>query len=259
MAKKENISSINHVAIIMDGNGRWASSRFHSRQWGHVRGSRVVSKIVEEADKCKLQSLTLFAFSTENWSRPIIEVNSLFKLLKKYLLKEEAKIMANDIRFKVIGDIDHLPEDTKALINKLESSTKEAKGLKLNFAFGYGSRTEITRAVNKFIIENPGRELLENDISSNLFLSDVGDIDLLIRTGGEQRVSNFLLWQIAYAELFFTDTKWPDFTPTEFRSIINHISNRERRFGMASAGKNINLSLAAGAKNIDIIKNELRN
>jgi undecaprenyl diphosphate synthase len=229
------MSTIKHVAIIMDGNGRWAKKRFRPRIWGHVRGSSVVSDIVQAADDLGLQSLTMYAFSTENWSRPIEEVSSLFKLLKKFLQKEKQRILANNIKFRVIGEIQNLPQETVSLINELQGLTEKATGLKLTFAFNYGGRAEIIRAINAFQIEHPDRLITEADLNQYMYRPETGDVDLMIRTGGEQRISNFLLWQMAYAELYFTPTKWPDFTPSEFKKIIDHVSVRERRFGNVSA------------------------
>lgn len=215
----------------MDGNGRWAKKRFRPRIWGHVRGSAIVSDIVEAADDIGLKAITMYAFSTENWSRPLEEVSSLFKLLKKFLIKEKSRILANNIKFKVIGDIQNLPPETVSLINEVESLTSSATGLKLTFAFNYGGRAEIMRAVNAFQIANPDKLMTEADLTELMYRPETGDVDLMIRTGGEQRISNFLLWQMAYAELYFTPTKWPDFTASEFKKIIEHVSRRERRFG----------------------------
>ncbi|HLT22704.1 MAG TPA: polyprenyl diphosphate synthase [Bacteriovoracaceae bacterium] len=225
------MSSIKHVAVIMDGNGRWATKRYRPRVWGHVRGAAVVSDIVQAADDLGLKALTLYAFSTENWSRPVEEVSTLFRLLKKFLLKEKQRILSNNIKFQVIGEIQNLSLDTISLIKSLEEETKNNTGLMLTFAFGYGSRSEIVRAVNHFIEANPGKTISENDLDTHMYRAETGDVDLLIRTGGEQRISNFLLWQLAYAELYFTPTKWPDFTPLEFSKIIENVSSRERRFG----------------------------
>ena len=236
------MSEIKHVAIIMDGNGRWANKRFRPRIWGHVRGSGVVSDIVQAADDIGLHALTLYAFSTENWSRPLEEVSTLFKLLKKFLLKEKQRILANDIKFKVIGEISNLPAETISLINEMEVLTKDAKGLKLTFAFSYGSRSEILRAVNSFQLTSPGKLMTEADLNEHLYRPETGDVDLMIRTGGEQRISNFLLWQLAYAELYFTPTKWPEFTPSEFKKIIEHVSVRERRFGNICSQKTLDKS-----------------
>jgi undecaprenyl diphosphate synthase len=243
------MAEINHVAIIMDGNGRWANKRFHPRIWGHVRGSAVVSNIVQAADDQGLKALTLYAFSTENWSRPVEEVSTLFKLLKKFLHKEKDRIVSNNIKFKVIGEIQHLPCETIQLIQEIEAITKNATGLKLTFAFSYGGRTEIIRAVNAFIAASPGKEMTEADMLNHLYRPELGDVDLMIRTGGEQRISNFLIWQMAYAELYFTPTKWPDFTASEFKKIIDHVSGRERRFGNISHQPNLDLSMEKAEAN----------
>jgi undecaprenyl diphosphate synthase len=225
------MTQIKHVAIIMDGNGRWANRRLRPRIWGHVRGSGVVSDIVKAADDIGLNALTLYAFSTENWSRPLQEVSTLFRLLKKFLLKEKERLILNNVKFKVIGEIENLPQETRALIAELEGLTQHLTGLKLTFAFSYGGRSEILRAANTFAKSHPGQEMTEADLNGLLFRPETGDVDLMIRTGGEQRISNFLLWQMAYAELYFTPTKWPDFTVSEFVKIVKHVSKRERRFG----------------------------
>lgn len=237
------MTNIKHVAIIMDGNGRWANKRFRPRIWGHVRGSGVVSDIVQSADDMGLQALTLYAFSTENWSRPIEEVSTLFKLLKKFLIKERNRLIANNVHFKVIGEISNLPPETVKLIREIEAMTANATGLKLTFAFSYGGRSEILRAVNSFTLANPGKEMTEDDLNSLMYRPEAGDVDLMIRTGGEQRISNFLLWQMAYAELYFTPTKWPDFTSSEFIKIIQHVSKRERRFGNVIAQPSLELAV----------------
>jgi undecaprenyl diphosphate synthase len=222
---------IKHVAIIMDGNGRWAKTRSHPRVWGHVRGSAVVADIVEEANNCGVSALTMYAFSTENWSRPQTEVKVLFNLLHKFLKRERNRITKNNIRFKIMGDITNLPLQTKNLISELESESAANTGLKLTFAFGYGGRAEIIHAFNHFIKDNPGQEMTEDRLAKYLMVPDLDDVDLLIRTGGDHRVSNFMLWQIAYAEFYFTETKWPDFKTQEFREILDNVSKRERRFG----------------------------
>ncbi|MCO4792481.1 MAG: di-trans,poly-cis-decaprenylcistransferase [Bacteriovoracaceae bacterium] len=250
----EKNSTLNHVSIIMDGNGRWANERAHQRVWGHIRGSSVVSDIVEEADDLGIGALTLYAFSTENWSRPLTEVKTLFSLLKKFLKKEKKRIIKNQIRFKVIGDITGLPEETKKLVSSLEEETRTFQGLKLTFAFGYGGRDEIVQAVNRFIKENPGKELDMNTLDECLMAPELGDVDLLIRTGGDQRISNFLLWQIAYAELYFTQTKWPDFKRSEFRNIINEVTQRERRFGSVVETNSLDSSLTLAEKNKQELK-----
>lgn len=246
---------LKHVAIIMDGNGRWANERARPRMWGHVRGSAIVSEIVEKADSLGIKALTLYAFSTENWSRPATEVRVLFKLLYKFLLKERDRILKNRIRFRVMGDITHLPIETKNLIFSLENETKDFHGLKLTFAFGYGGRMEIVSAVNSFMLKNPGKAISEDDLAKELFVPDLGDVDLLIRTGGDQRVSNFLLWQIAYAEFFFTETKWPDFTASEFQDIIEFCASRERRFGAISKLSHLAVSKEMASINKGLLRN----
>lgn len=243
------MSSIKHVAIIMDGNGRWANKRLRPRIWGHVRGSSVVSDIVKAADDLGLKALTMYAFSTENWSRPLEEVSTLFTLLKKFLIKEKNRILINNIKFKVIGEVQNLPLETIKLIQEMETLTANATGLNLTFAFNYGGRAEILRAVNQFQMINPSRLMTESDLNELMYRPETGDVDLMIRTGGEQRISNFLLWQMAYAELYFTPTKWPDFTASEFKKIIDHVSNRERRFGNVCAQSALELSIEKAETN----------
>ena len=225
------MSSLNHVAIIMDGNGRWAKQRLRPRVWGHIRGVTVVREIIEVASKTDLKELTLYAFSTENWSRPEQEVTTLFKLLAKFLKKEKKSILENNLQFKIIGDISNLDSAIQKEILELEKLTNANTGLKLSFAFSYGGRQEIVDAVNKFIQSNPNKEITAQDIQKNLYRENTQDVDLLIRTGGDQRVSNFLLWQMSYAELFFTKTLWPDFSKQEFLDILKKVATRERRFG----------------------------
>lgn len=246
--------NIKHVAIIMDGNGRWAKQRSHPRVWGHVRGSAVVSTIVEEADNLGIEALTMYAFSSENWSRPQTEVRVLFNLLFKFLKKERERILKNNIRFRIMGDITNLPEQTKKLIAQLEGETAHHTGLKLTFAFGYGARSEIAYAVNRFMKANPGKEISEDDLNDFMMIPDLGDVDLLIRSGGDHRVSNFMLWQIAYAEMFFTETKWPDFTVTEFRFIIEQVAKRERRFGAIAPTANLETSVIVARENQRLIR-----
>ena len=243
------MSQIKHVAIIMDGNGRWAKQRFRPRIWGHVRGSAVVTNIVQAANDLGLSALTLYAFSTENWSRPQDEVSTLFKLLRKFLLKEKERIIKNNIKFKVIGEIDNLPVETIKLIKNVEDLTNQATGLCLTFAFSYGGRSEIVRAVNQFTAKNPGKEVTESDMNSFMYRPETGNVDLMIRTGGEQRISNFLLWQMAYAELYFSPTKWPDFTVTEFKKILGNVSLRERRFGNVSSQNDLDESIETAEAN----------
>jgi undecaprenyl diphosphate synthase len=215
----------------MDGNGRWATQRRRPRLWGHVRGASIVSDIVEASDKLGVKALTLYTFSTENWSRPLEEVTGLVKILNKFLIKERQRLIKNKVAFKVIGDTSHLNSEINKLIKDLELETKDFKGLKLSFAFSYGARKEIIDTINNWIVNNPNKKITEQEFAQGLYRSEAGDVDLLIRTGGDFRISNFLLWQIAYAELFFTETKWPDFSVAEYNKIINSVAHRERRFG----------------------------
>jgi undecaprenyl diphosphate synthase len=226
------MKKIEHIAIIMDGNGRWAQKRKRPRVWGHIRGANMVSDIVTAASKSnEIKALTLYGFSTENWARPLPEIKSLFKLLKKFLLKEREKMIRNNIQFEIIGDISKLDDETKDIIHEIEAVTKTNTGLKLSLAFSYGGRQEILDSVNRFIIENQGKPITAEQIESYLYRPEIGDVDLLIRTAGDKRISNFLLWQVSYAELYFSETLWPEFTVDEFEEIILKVSKRERRFG----------------------------
>jgi len=251
--------SIKHVAFIMDGNGRWAKNRSHRRVWGHLRGAAIIPDLIEESDRLGIEKITLFSFSTENWSRPISEITTLFKILKKFLIKEEKRILNNDICFKIVGSIDRLPLETQEIIIALENKTKNAQGLKLNVAFDYGGRKEIVDAVNSFIGENEKREMKESDLEKFLYENNKQDIDLLIRTGGEKRISNFLLWQLAYAELYFTDTKWPNFTREEYCSIVKSVAKRERRFGYVTESGGRAENDLRSKKNLQIVENENNN
>lgn len=240
------MSDIKNVAIIMDGNGRWAKSKLKPRFWGHIKGASVVSSIVECASNIELSSLTLYTFSSENWSRPKSEINLLLKILKKFLKRNFEKIVKENIQFKTIGDISNLEDETKLLIENLTESSKNNTGLKLNFAFSYGSRDEIVDSVNKFIKTNPGKEITKKAIGENLYDCSIPEIDLLIRTGGDQRVSNFLLWQIAYSEMIFVNKGWPEFKDQDLIKIVQDASSVERRFGSLksniSLGESENLS-----------------
>ncbi|WP_456489165.1 di-trans,poly-cis-decaprenylcistransferase [Caminibacter pacificus] len=217
-----------HVAIIMDGNGRWAKKRGLKRTEGHKRGAEVVKEITTYcANNPEISVLTLYAFSTENWKRPKMEVDFLMRLLDNWLKKELPTYIQNEVKFEVIGDISKFSPALRKRIEYTKEVTKDYKKLTQVLALNYGSRDEITRAVKKMIEKN--EEITPENIQKNLDISR--DVDLLIRTSGEIRVSNFLLWQIAYAEMFFTKTLWPDFTPEELDGIITEFKKRERRFG----------------------------
>lgn len=249
------MSAINHVAIIMDGNGRWAKERRRPRFWGHVKGSQIVSEIVSSAVEQNLKALTLYAFSTENWSRPKDEIKTLFKLLEKFLQRERKNILKNNVQFKIIGDITNLGESTKKLISEIEKESAHCSGLKLSLAFSYGGRREIVDAVNSFLKNNPNQDITEEDITNSLYRPECGDVDLLIRTAGDQRISNFLLWQCSYAELFFTQTKWPDFNSQEFVKILDETRCRERRFGTVSKNASMDKAKTLAEKQRGAISN----
>ena len=219
-----------HVAIIMDGNGRWAESQGKKRVKGHERGAQVVRDITTFCSNHKeIERLTLYAFSTENWKRPKLEVEFLMKLLDRYLKKELETYQKNNVEFKAIGNLDAFSSKLQKRIKDTEEATKGNSDLTHVLALNYGGRAEITGAVNKLIAE--GKTILdEADISSAL-QTPYSDIDLLVRTSGEERVSNYLLWQISYAEFHFTETLWPDFTTKELDKIIQDFGQRTRRFG----------------------------
>lgn len=235
-----------HVAIIMDGNGRWAQQRGHSRVYGHVRGSGRLKAIIEEANRLGVKALTLYAFSTENWARPDSELKILWKLLKKYLQKEAENLYRNNVKFRVIGELERLDSDIQDLVRSVQQRLSGNTGLNLTFAVSYGSRREIARACQLFAQDclagkRRPEEMNEQLMNQYLWTSDLdelSEVDLVIRTSGEVRVSNFLLWQAAYAEFYFTDICWPDFNPARFRDALIHFANRERRFGALSLAQN---------------------
>lgn len=225
-----------HVAIIMDGNGRWAQKKRQPRLFGHRAGAESVRNIVETCREIGIEYLTLYAFSSENWQRPAQEVNGLMSILKKYLESELPRMQKNDIRLLSIGDRQRLPEAVRESLERSIRETANNSKLTLNLALSYGSRNEIVRAV-----QNIGRlcaqgvmapeEVTDQTISAQLDTCDLPDPDLLIRTGGEARLSNFLLWQLSYAEIFFTDIMWPDFRKEVFLQALSAYQSRERRFG----------------------------
>ncbi|NPB07062.1 MAG: di-trans,poly-cis-decaprenylcistransferase [Aquificae bacterium] len=219
-----------HVAIIMDGNGRWALKRGLPRVAGHYRGAQTAEKVVELASRWGIEYLTLYAFSTENWRRPKEEVEALFSLLEEYLKSKRRKLEELNVRVRFIGRRDRLPKSLVELMKQIEQESKDRTGLKLYLAVDYGARDEILRAVRK-LLESPPELLTEESFRSYLDLNDAPDPDLLIRTGGEQRLSNFLLWYLAYTELYFTETLWPDFNEEEFKRALEEFASRERRFG----------------------------
>jgi len=220
----------NHVAIIMDGNGRWAKKRGLPRIKGHEKGVKSVAPVIEIARHIGIKNITLYTFSKENWKRPKSEINHLIKLLKKYLEENQDRFKEENIVFNTIGDIQDFDKDLIKLINNTENITKNFKGMVLTLALSYGGRQEIIKATKEIVKDN--RKI--QDINENLFsdyLSNIPDVDLLIRTSGELRISNYLLWQLSYAELYFTDVLWPDFGKKDFLDAIIDYQNRERRFG----------------------------
>ena len=225
-----------HVAIILDGNGRWAKAKGMPRNYGHAQGSKNVEKICEEAWRMGIKYLTVYAFSTENWNRPKEEVNALMKLLRNYkktCLKTAAN---NDMKVRVLGDFTKLDEDIQKRILELEEATKNNGGLNFQIAINYGSRDEITRAVRTLAEDVKEGKLMPEEVNEAcieryLDTHDIPDPDLLIRTSGEQRLSNYLLWQLAYTEFYFTDVPWPDFSKQELEKAIEQYNRRDRRYG----------------------------
>ncbi|MBQ4068408.1 MAG: isoprenyl transferase [Lachnospiraceae bacterium] len=228
-----------HVAIILDGNGRWAKKRLLPRNMGHVQGAKTVEKICEEAGNMGIKYLTVYAFSTENWNRPESEVNALMKLLRNYLEDCINRANENDMRVRVIGERTRLSDDIRIKIDELEEATKNNSGINFTIAINYGSRDEMIRAMKKMNKDIAEGKLSEDDITEKMFnsyldTSELPDPDLVIRTSGEERVSNFLLWQLAYSEFYFTDVLWPDFDKKELERAIVKYNSRERRFGKTS-------------------------
>jgi undecaprenyl diphosphate synthase len=225
-----------HVAIIMDGNGRWAKKRLLNRIKGHEQGAEAVRTVVRTSRRLGIDILTLYAFSTENWRRPKTEIAALMELLDRFLVSERRELMDNNIRLGAIGQIERLPDSVRQTLQKTMALTKNRDGMLLNLALSYGARDEIVEMVRIIAQKSVAGEIDLNAItpeviSEHLYTRHIPDPDLLIRTSGEKRVSNFLLWQIAYTELFVTDTLWPDFDEAEFIQILKDFQLRERRFG----------------------------
>ena len=221
-----------HIAVIMDGNGRWAKQRGLKRKDGHKEGAESAKRILEYALRSGVQYLTLFAFSSENWKRPIKEINALMNMLYENLIKEKDLLVKNDIKLQIVGDMERLPPKLKIKLLETMELCRFHKKMQINLALNYGSRMEIINAVKKIVEENiPSSKINEKLFSKYLFTSNCPDPDLLIRTSGELRISNFLLYQIAYSELYFTPTLWPDFRLREFLKAILDFQERERRFG----------------------------
>lgn len=237
--KIKNKKSPSHIAIIMDGNGRWATHRGLDRSRGHQEGVVAVRRVVEAAIHADVSFLTIYAFSTENWNRPDEEVDALMELMVHAILKETPDLIKQGVRLLTIGDYERLPDRTKNALKESLDQTKDGTNITLVLALSYSSKWEISHAVKNIIDDVQNNKLLSRDVNEELisdYLSTKGipDPDLLIRTGGEQRISNFLLWQLAYAELYFTDTYWPDFNDEHLYKAIYDFQKRERRFGKTS-------------------------
>ncbi len=231
-----------HIAIIMDGNGRWAKQRNYPRIMGHKAGVDPVRTVVETCAQLGLEALTLYAFSVENWKRPRHEIEGLWRLLRFYLRRELPRLMRNDIQLVAIGRLESLPAAVQAELQTVMDKTVQNRGMRLNLAINYGGRTELVDAMNA-MLDNArlegnldALEVTEEGLAEHLYTGGLKDPDLLIRTSGEMRISNFLLWQIAYAELYVTETLWPDFTRTELLEAISEYQSRERRFGGLARG-----------------------
>ena len=223
------MNPINHVAIIMDGNGRWGLRNKNSRNAGHKAGLKTVEKIIIESVKQKIRHLTLYTFSTENWKRPKNEINFLFGLLENFLKNKIEILVKNKIKLKIIGDKKAFSKNIKFLLNKTESKTSKNNVMQINLALNYGSKNEIINAVSK--LNNQKLKISEDNIQKNLFTKNIPDPDILIRTGDTKRLSNFLLWQIAYTEIFFEKKLWPDFTEYDFKKILEKFKKLKRNFG----------------------------
>lgn len=224
--------SPSHIAIIMDGNGRWGLKKYNDRNKGHYYGLLNINKVIEHCIKIKIKYLTLYTFSTENWNRPKKEIDYLFFLFKYFYKKNFNKLNKNNIKIKFIGDLKSIPKDLKIIIKKIEDKTKNNDAITVIFAFNYGAKSELVNAF-KNIIKNKTKvnEINEELINNNLYTNSIPDPDILIRTGGEKRLSNFLLWQLSYAELFFINKNWPDFNFFDLKKIIKAFGVTKRKFG----------------------------
>ena len=223
------MNSLQHVAIIMDGNGRWGIKNKKSRNLGHQAGLKTIQKIIKETVKKKIKYLTLFAFSTENWKRPNKEVKFLFSLLEDFLFRKIENLNKDKIKLKIIGNKSKFNNKLKNLLNKSEKITNNNKKLQINLALNYGSKDELVQTIKQ--IKKKKEAITINNIEKNLFTNDCPDPDILIRTGNKNRISNFLLWQLAYSEIFFIDKMWPDFNENDYKKIITKFSQIKRKFG----------------------------
>ena len=223
------MNKINHVAIIMDGNGRWGKKKRKSRNFGHLNGIKIIERLVKDTIKIKIPILTFYVFSTENWKRPKSEINFLFKLIDYYFVKEIDRIIKNNIRINIIGNIKNLPKKIKNHLQTCMHRTRNCKKILVNLAINYGSKDEIINAIKK--LKRKKKSISVKNFVKYLYTSNLPDPDLLIRTGGKKRLSNFLLWQLAYSELYFVDKLWPDFSIADYHKIIERFKKVKRNFG----------------------------
>jgi undecaprenyl diphosphate synthase len=219
-----------HIAIIMDGNGRWGLKKYNDRNKGHYYGLQNINKVIEHCIKLKIKYLTLYTFSTENWNRPKKEINYLFYLFKYFYKKNFKKLNKNNIRIKFIGDLINIPKELKPIIKTIQKKTKKNNRITVVFAFNYGAKSELINAF-KSILKIKNKVINEELITNNLYTKNIPDPDILIRTGGNKRLSNFLLWQLSYAELFFVNKNWPDFNFLDLKKIVSIFSSIKRKFG----------------------------
>jgi undecaprenyl diphosphate synthase len=222
--------SPSHIAIIMDGNGRWGLKKYNDRNKGHYYGLQNINNIIKNCIKLNIKYLTLYTFSTENWNRPKKEIDYLFYLFKYFYKKNFNNLNKNNIRIKFIGNLKNIPKELKNIIKNIQEKTKKNNAITVIFAFNYGAKSELINAF-KNILKSKKKEINEELVSNNLYTKNIPDPDILIRTGGEKRLSNFLLWQISYAELFFIDKYWPDFTFLDLKKIVNTFNVIKRKFG----------------------------
>ena len=221
------MNKLNHIAFIMDGNGRWGKKKKRSRNFGHYEGVKTVKKIVEASIKQKLPFVTFYVFSTENWKRPKKEINFLFNLVHSYFKTELNQVIKNGIKINIIGEFRKLPKKVRNVLIETKEKTRKNKKITVNLALNYGSKKELVNALNKI----KQKKITEADISNNLYTNTIPDPDILVRTGGRKRLSNFMLWQLAYAELYFLDKLWPDFTINDLKKIIINYHKTKRNFG----------------------------
>ena len=221
------MNKLNHVAFIMDGNGRWGKKKNKNRNSGHFAGVQTVKKIVEASIKLKIPTVTFYVFSTENWKRPKTEINFLFNLVNSYFKSELKNVIKNEIKINIIGELNKLPNKLKLVLKETVKKTKKNKKILVNLALNYGSKKELINTFKKIKV----KKITENYVKNNLYTKNIPDPDILIRTGGKKRLSNFMLWQLAYSELYFLDKLWPDFKPKDLNKILKHFYKTKRNFG----------------------------